>query len=68
MIYFGIPGWQGIGDWVFAVSLMAMLCYLAPGMMALSPLWRGRLRIAAIGLLAIALMIAIGASVMWFMR
>jgi hypothetical protein len=53
---------------VTAVSLVAMLAYLAPGTMRLGPQWRQRCRIAAMVLIGAALVLAVAATVMWFAR
>lgn len=68
MIDFGNPGWDGIGRMVMVIGLVALLAYIAPGMIALTPSWRQRLQIAAGGLLAAALILAMAASVLWFSR
>lgn len=68
MIYFGSPDWDGFGRLVMAVGLAALLAYLAPGMIALTPSWRRRMQIAAGGLLAAALILALAAAVLWFSR
>jgi hypothetical protein len=61
-------GWDDLGRWVTAVSLVAMLAYLAPGTMRLGPQWRQRCRIAAMVLIGAALVLAIAATIMWFAR
>jgi hypothetical protein len=60
--------WDGIGRLVAAVGLAAMLAYLLPGVMALSPAWTHRMRILAVGLLAVGLILAFVATAAWFMR
>lgn len=60
--------WDGLGQLVMAVGLVAMLAYLAPAMLSLSPQWRRRTRIAASLLIGLALIIAIVAAAIWFLR
>jgi hypothetical protein len=65
-----IPGseWDDLGRLAMAVGLVAILAYLAPGMMSVSPLWVRRLNVAAIACLAVALVLAVIGSVAGFLR
>jgi hypothetical protein len=58
--------WDDFGRLVMAVGLVAMLAYLLPTMMSLSPAWERRTRFAAIAFLAAALALAAMASALWF--
>ena len=58
--------WDSVGQWAMAIGMVAMLAYLAPAMMALTPQWRRRWQVAAPALLGVALLIAVGASLAWF--
>ncbi|MPZ57548.1 MAG: hypothetical protein GEU91_13805 [Rhizobiales bacterium] len=60
--------WDEFGRLVMAVGLVAMLAYLVPGMMSLSPHWARRMQTAAIVLLCVALTLAAVATVAWFIR
>jgi hypothetical protein len=60
--------WDEFGRLVAAVGLVAMLAYLLPAMISLSPQWEQRTQIAAIVFLAVALVLAAIASVAWFLR
>jgi hypothetical protein len=64
----GGDGWGGLGQLVMAIGLAAMLAYLAPAMLSLSPEWRRRSRIAASLLLGVALIVAVAATIIWFLR
>ena len=68
MIQFTGTEWDEFGRLVAAVGLMAMLAYLLPAMMSLSPQWERRTQFAAIGLLTAALVLAAIASVAWVLR
>jgi hypothetical protein len=68
MIQFTGTEWDEFGRLVAAVGLLAMLAYLLPAMVALSPQWAWRAQIAAIVLLTAALVLAAIASVAWFLR
>jgi hypothetical protein len=59
--------WDDFGRLVMAVGLVAMLAYLLPAMMSLSPAWERRTRVAAIVFLAVALALAAIASAIWFL-
>ena len=59
--------WDGFGRLVMAVGLVAMLAYLLPAMMTLSPQWERRMQIAAIAFLAVALILASIATLAWFL-
>ena len=59
--------WNEFGRLVMAVGLVALVAYLVPGMMSLSPLWARRVQIAAIVLLSLALVLAVVATVAWFL-
>ena len=65
-----LPGadWDEFGRLVAAVGLMAMVAYLLPAMMSLSPQWERRTQIAAIALLAVALVLAGIATVAWWLQ
>jgi hypothetical protein len=60
--------WDDFGRMVMAVGLVAMLAYLLPAMMSLSPQWERRTQIAAIAFLVIALILAAIATVAWFLQ
>lgn len=60
--------WDEFGRLVAAVGLMAMVAYLLPAMMSLSPQWERRTRIAAIAFLAVALILAVLATVAWWLQ
>jgi hypothetical protein len=65
-----IPGseWDDLGRLAMAVGLVAVLAYLAPGMMSVSPQWARRLQIVAIACLTVALVLAVIGSVAGFLR
>jgi hypothetical protein len=67
MVYFTGSEWDDFGRLVMAVGFIAMLAYLAPGMMSLSPLWARRMQIAAIAFLCVALVLAGIGTVAWFL-
>jgi len=56
------------GQLLAVLTMMALLAYLAPGMMSLSPVWARRLQAAAIVFLGIALAVAVIATIAWFAR
>ena len=60
--------WDDFGRLVMAVGLVALLAYLAPGMMSLSPEWARRLQIVAIATLTVAIVLAVIATIAWFLR
>jgi ABC-type cobalamin transport system permease subunit len=60
--------WDGLGQLLMALGIIALLAYLAPATLRLTPEWRRRSQTAALVLVGIALIIAIGATVAWFMR
>ena len=60
--------WDEFGRLVAAAGLLAMIAYLLPAMLALSPQWERRTQIAAIALLTLALVLAGIATVAWFLR
>lgn len=60
--------WNGLGQWVMALGLVALLAYLAPATLSLTPQWRRWSQIAAMALVGTALLIAVGASLAWFIR
>jgi hypothetical protein len=60
--------WDAFGRLVAALGLMAMVAYLVPAMIVLSPQWERRTQVAAIVLLVVALVVAVIASVAWFLR
>lgn len=68
MIYITGGEWDEFGRLVMAVGLIALLAYLAPGMMSLSPQWARRLQIVAIVSLTVAIVLAAIATVAWFLR
>jgi hypothetical protein len=68
MIQLSGTEWDEFGRLVAAVGLMAMLAYLLPAVMSLAPQWERRMNIAAIGLLTAALVLAVIASLAWFLR
>jgi hypothetical protein len=68
MINFTGSGWDDFGNLVTAIGLVALLAYLAPGMMSLSPMWARRLQIVAVACLTVALVLAVIASVAWHLR
>lgn len=68
MIVFAGGEWGGLGQVVLALGLIALLAYLAPATMSLSPAWRHRTQIAALALVGIAFIIAVIASLAWFMQ
>jgi hypothetical protein len=68
MIYITGNEWDEFGRLVMAVGLVALLAYLAPGMMSLSPRWARRLQITAIVSLTVAILLAAIATVAWFLR
>ena len=57
---------DALGRFVAAFGLLAMVAYLLPGAMALSPAWAKRLELAMYGLLGIAGVFALLATVAWF--
>jgi hypothetical protein len=68
MIFITGNEWDEFGRLVMAVGLVALLAYLAPGMMSLSPQWARRLQIVAIASLTVAIVLAVIATVAWFLR
>jgi hypothetical protein len=68
MILFTGTEWDEFGRLVAAVGLVAMLAYLLPAMVSLSPPWARRTQLAAIILLSVALVLAAIASAAWFLR
>ena len=68
MIYLTGTDWDEFGRLVMAVGAAAMVAYLLPGMMSLSPQWARRMQIAAIAFLTVALILAAIATVAWFLR
>ena len=68
MIQLGGTEWDEFGGLVAAAGLAAMLAYLLPAMISLSPQWERLTRIAAIALLTVALLLASIATVVWFLR
>jgi hypothetical protein len=68
MIVFTGGEWGGLGQVVLALGLIALLAYLAPATMSLSPVWRHRTQVAALTLVGIALVVAVIASLAWFAR
>jgi hypothetical protein len=59
--------WDTFGRLVMAVGLMALLAYLAPGILSLSPAWARTLQLATFVLIGAALFLAIAASIIWFL-
>lgn len=59
--------WDALGRLVMAVGLAAMLAYLMPATMGLSQAWARRSRIFAGALLTTAMMLALFATVAWFL-
>lgn len=68
MVYITGSEWDDFGRLVMAVGLVALVAYLVPGTMSLSPQWARRLQIAAIACLTIALVLAVIATAAWFLR
>jgi Na+/glutamate symporter len=68
MIFITGNEWDEFGRLVMAVGLVALLAYLAPGMMSLAPQWARRLQIVAIVSLTVAIVLAVIATVAWFLR
>jgi hypothetical protein len=68
MIVFTGGEWDGLGQMVLAIGMVALLAYLAPATLSLSPQWRRRCQTMALALVGIALIIAAGATLLWFMR
>jgi hypothetical protein len=64
----GEGDWDDLGRAVAVIGFVAMLTYLLPRTMRLTPHWRGRMRAAALALVGIALALAIVATVAWFLR
>jgi hypothetical protein len=67
MFYFTGTDWDEFGRLLMAVGLLAMVAYLAPGMMSLRPAWARRLQLAGLVLVLIALALAATAAVVWFL-
>ena len=61
-------GWDAFGQFVAAVGMMAMVAYLLPAVISLSPAAARRFEIATFGLIGIALLLALGATAVWFLR
>ena len=62
-----IPGGSDpYGQLIAVLMFMALVAYLAPGMMTLSPQGARYFQLAAIGLLGTAIVIAVVATVIWF--
>ena len=59
-------GWDALGRFVAALGMMAIVVYLLPGVVALSPAWARRLEVLTFALIGVALLVAVGASVAWF--
>jgi len=64
----GGTGWDEYGRLVMAVGMVAMLAYLLPAMVTMSPQWARRMQIGAIALLTIALVLALIATLVWLLR
>ena len=60
-------GWEAFGQFVAALGMMAMVVYLLPGVVALSPAWARRLEILTFALIGVAIILALGATVVWFL-
>jgi hypothetical protein len=58
--------WDSFGQLVTVLMFMAMLAYLAPGVVSLSPAGRRWVQIAASSLLGVAILIAVIATLIWF--
>ena len=61
-------GWDDFGNLVMAVGLMALVAYLIPAALRLSPEWARRLQVATVVLITVALAMAIIASAVWLLR
>ena len=62
-----IPGGSDpYGQLIAVLMFMALLAYLAPGVTAVSPVWARYFQIVAIGCLAVAIVIAVIATIAWF--
>jgi flagellar biogenesis protein FliO len=68
MVYTTGNEWDDFGNLIMAIGLVALIAYLAPGMMSISPQWARRLQIVAIASLTVALILAMIATAMWFVR
>lgn len=60
--------WDIFGRLVMAVGLVALLAYLAPGILPLSPVQRRYFEVATLALIGVALLLASGAALVWFLR
>ena len=61
--------WDDFGRLAMAVGLMALVAYLAPAALSLSPTWARRFELAAAALITLALLAAIIAFLAWlFLR
>ena len=58
--------WDNYGQLVMVLMFMAMIAYVAPGAMTLSPTARYWFQIAASSLLGIAIILAVAVSIVWF--
>ena len=59
-------GWDAFGRAVAAIGSLALLTYLLPSVVAVSPAWMRRLEIATYALIGTALVLALGATVVWY--
>jgi hypothetical protein len=57
---------DGYGQLLAVLMFAALLAYLAPSVVTLSPVWQYRLQLAAIVLLGAGIVIAVIATVLWF--
>lgn len=48
------------------IAVLAMLAYLAPATLSLSSQWRRRCQVAAIVLIAVALLLAVADTIVWY--
>lgn len=56
------------GQLLAVLMMTALIAYLAPGVMRLSPVWARYFQMAAIGALSVAIGIAVIATIVWFAR
>ncbi|HEX2216815.1 MAG TPA: hypothetical protein VHG27_09030 [Xanthobacteraceae bacterium] len=67
MYVLGGDDWDDFGRLVMAVGLMALIAYLAPAALTLSPVWARRLQVITTVLITGALLMAVIAALAWFL-
>lgn len=68
MFVFNSGAFDSLSQTLTTIAVLAMLAYLAPAMLPLSSVWVRRCRVAAVVLMAVGLLVAVAATIVWYVR